>query len=166
MAIWFIQRAGKETRLIDYLEGHGAGLEHYAKLLKEKPYLYGKHIAPHDIEVRELGTGRSRKEVAGELGIGFDTAPKLAPHDGIQAVRVMLRSCWIDKTRCAKGLLALRSYHYEWDEKRRVFGLTPEHDWSSHGCDALRTYAVGSPRFVEGETTWTLKGAPRSWMAA
>ena len=166
MAIWFIQRAGRETRLIDYEEGHGAGLEHYAKLLKEKPYTYGKHIGPHDIEVRELGTGRSRKEVAEGLGIRFEVAPKLPLQDGIQAVRVLLRSCWIDKTKCAKGILALRSYHREWDEKLRIYGLTPEHDWSSHACDGLRTYAVGGPRFVEGETQWTPKQSPRSWMAA
>ena len=72
MSIWFVQIAGKEFRFIDYYEASGYGLEHYAKVLKEKPYVYGNHYMPHDADVREMSTGeiaRSRREVAENLGI-------------------------------------------------------------------------------------------------
>src|SRR3546814_11366720 len=61
-AIWFCQRAGRETRLIDYYEASGVGLDHYARALGERPYVYGEHLLPHDAEVRELGSGKSRSE--------------------------------------------------------------------------------------------------------
>lgn len=148
MAIWFIQQVGKEIHLIDYLEDSGEGLQHYAKELQAKPYVYGSHFGPHDIEVRELGTGKSRKEVAESLGIRFTTAPKLEVADGIQAVRDLLPRIWIDREKCARGLDALLSYHKDWDEKREVFRNQPVHDWASHGADALRTFATAKPASV------------------
>ena len=60
-SIWFMQAIGRELRFIDYYEAQGEGLAHYAKVLKEKPYVYGDHYMPHDAEVRELGTGTSRQ---------------------------------------------------------------------------------------------------------
>src|SRR5690606_25168992 len=84
LAIWFEQstRSG-EVRLIDYYESGGeASLPAAAKLLNEKGYTYGRHVAPHDIAVKELASGRSRLESAAALGIRFQIAPKLSVEDG------------------------------------------------------------------------------------
>lgn len=143
MTIWFFQVVGREYHFIDYYESSGEGIQYYIKLMKEKPYIYGQHFAPHDIKVRELGTGKSRWEVAKSLGIEFEIAPKLDILDGIAATRGLLNSCWFDKIKCERGLSALRSYHKEWDEDNQVFKKKPEHDWSSHGADGFRTFAVG-----------------------
>ena len=89
-AIWFVQRAGLEQHVIDYYECSGEGLAHYAKVLQDRGYVYGTHWAPHDIEARELGTGKSRLEVARGLGLEFKVAPRLAVEDGIEAVRNLL----------------------------------------------------------------------------
>jgi hypothetical protein len=140
--IWFVQAAGQELRVIDYYENSGEGLAYYAKVLQDKGYVYGRHFAPHDIQVRELGSGKSRLETARGLGINFKVAPMLSIEDGIEAARNILSRCWFDKTRCHKGLNALKSYHKEWDEKNKVYRPHPEHDWSSHGADAFRTFAV------------------------
>ena len=143
-AIWFIQRQRSgATRIIDFYEASGVGLSHYAKLLKEKPYNYGQHIAPHDIEVSEFGSGKTRRELALELGIRFESAPKLSVDEGIDAVRRLLPQVWIDRTRCKRGLEALQAYRRVWDERLRMFTQKPLHDWASHSCDALRTYATG-----------------------
>jgi len=143
MSIWFLQICGRELHFIDYLENQGEGLAYYIKELKEKLYVYGKHYAPHDIEVRELSTGKSRLETAKKLGIDFEPVRLLPIQDGIDASRNILNRCWFDKDKCEKGLNALRSYHKEWDEDNQVFKLKPLHDWSSHGADAFRTFAVG-----------------------
>lgn len=143
MSIWFFQVVGKELRFVDYYENNGEGIPFYAKYLKDKPYTYGDHYAPHDIRVRELSTGKSRLEVARTLGIDFTVAPQLSLEDGIGACRNVLNRCWFDKVACDKGLSALRSYHKEWDEDHQVFKKKPEHDWSSHGADAFRTFATG-----------------------
>lgn len=144
--IWFVQTAGQELRVIDYYENSGEGLAFYAKVLQDKNYLYGRHFAPHDIQVRELGSGKSRLETARGLGINFKVAPMLSIEDGIEAGRNILSKCWFDKTKCHRGLNALKSYHKEWDEKNKVYRSHPEHDWSSHGADAFRTFAVSFKR--------------------
>ncbi len=143
--IWFAQRSGPQVRLIDYYEASGVGLAHYAKVLQDKPYIYGDHVAPHDIEVRELGSGKSRKETAAGLGVQFKVAPRLSVDDGIDAVRNMLPNCWFDIEKCDKGLEALRQYRKAWDEKGNMFRAAPLHDWTSHAADAFRYGAVHKP---------------------
>lgn len=141
-AIWFVQRAGLELHCIDYYECSGEGLAHYAKVLQERGYVYGTHWAPHDIAARELGTGKSRQEVARGLGLHLKIAPKLAVEDGIEAVRNLLPRSWFDAEKCRQGLRALKSYHREYHERRQAYLPHPVHDWASHGSDAFRTGAV------------------------
>lgn len=143
MTIWFFQIVGQEIHIVDYYENSGEGLTHYAMKLQEKNYLYGKHYAPHDIAVRELGSGKSRLEIAAGMGIRFDTAPALAVDDGINAARSVFSRCWFDKERCDRGLNALKNYRKDWDEKNKVFKNKPKHDWASHGADAFRIFAIG-----------------------
>jgi len=142
-AIWFTQSVGREVHLIDYYEQSGEGLPHYAKVLQDRGYVYGKHNAPHDIRVRELGSGRSRLETAANLGIRFEIVPDIGLMDGIDALRAFLARCWFDREKTERGRQALTSYRKQWDEKRRVFQSHPLHDWSSNGADAGRYLAVG-----------------------
>jgi len=142
-AIWFAQLTRGETRVIDYYEMSGEGLAHYAKVLQNKPYVYGQHHAPHDIRVRELGSGKSRLEQAQALGINFDIVPNIPIDDGIAAVRASFPLCWFDAVKCARGLDCLANYHREWDEDRLDWRMRPEHDYSSHAADAFRYLAVG-----------------------
>lgn len=151
-AIWFAQLAGKEIRLIDYLENSGVGLDWYAKELRSKPYVYGEHILPHDAEVKELGTGRSRLETLGSLGVvntRIIAAQSVA--DGINAARLLIPQCWFDAEKCERGVNALRNYRREFDEKLKAFKDRPLHDWSSHGSDAFRYFALGNPQPTD---TW------------
>lgn len=145
-AIIFWQEYGQEVRIIDYYEQSGEGLAHYAKYLGEKPYVYGTHIAPWDIEVRELGTGKSRLEVARSLGIRFQVVKQQSLNDGIEAVRNMLPTAWMDEKKCARLIESLRQYRKEWDEKNKCFKDNPLHDWTSHGADSARYLALGKKR--------------------
>ena len=111
--------------------------------LREKHhYSYGFHVAPHDIAVRELGTGKSRLETAQSLGIDFITAPKLSIADGIEAVRGVLPLCWFDEAKTEKGFSGLSAYRKDWDDKHGVWKSQPVHDEASHSSDAFRTFAV------------------------
>ena len=141
--IWFIQTHGRETRIIDVIKGEGVGLDWYARELHNRPYVYGKHYLPHDVEVRELGTGKSRKEVLEALGVKVTVCPNIPLADGIQAARMLLPSCWFDKVKCREGIEALRMYRRDYDEKRQEFKNAPLHDWTSHYADAFRYFAVG-----------------------
>ncbi len=96
-AIWFTQQVGRSVHVIDFYENRNEGLPHYAEVLQSKGYLYGSHNAPHDIEVRELGSGKSRREIAFDLGINFRVVPKLPLEDGIHAAQILIQKCWFDK---------------------------------------------------------------------
>lgn len=148
--IWFFQVAGSQVRVVDYYEASGVGLPHYVQVLKDRGYTYGQHFAPHDIEVRELGSGKSRREIAGQLGLHFDVAPKLTLEDGINAARLMFGRCWFDENRCARGLECLQNYRWDYDSRLDEFKTRPVHDWSSHGADAFRYLAVSLDKVAGG----------------
>ena len=63
-----------------------------------------------DISVRELGTGKSRVEVAKTLGITFDVGANLPIDDGIECVKSALSRIWIDQNRCKRLIKALENY--------------------------------------------------------
>jgi len=141
-AIWFAQDAGREVHLIDYYEASGESLSHYRNVMNERGYTYGKHYAPHDIKKHELGPGKTLWEQAKSIGIKFQVMPKLSIEDGIEATRQIFSICWFDKTKCRRGIDALKSYRKDYDEENRVFRLRPVHDWASDGADAFRTLGV------------------------
>lgn len=171
--IFYQQSPGGEIRIIDHYATSGEGLPYYVRYLADKGYVYGHHIAPHDINVRELGTGKSRIEVARSLGLNFKVARKLPVDDGINAVRALLGRCWFDKKKTEHLRDSLMSYSKVWDDKNQVFKNTPRHDWSSHDADAMRTMAVGrkNAQIPDNEDRYARRKyrrrpGNRSWMAA
>lgn len=141
-AIWFWQICGREIHFIDYKEFTGSGLPDIIRELRGYPYIYDTHIGPHDLKVRELGSGVSRLETAGRLGLKFTVARNIDLIDGIHGVRDLLSRCWFDEKKTRQGLEALRLYRSDWDEVKRVASLRPVHDWTSHAADAMRYFAV------------------------
>lgn len=145
-AIWFAQFVHKEIHLINYYENSGEGLSHYARILddyrRETGCVYDLHVAPHDIQARELTTGKSRLETARRLGLSFRVAPKLSLESGIEGVRMILSRCWFDEKRCEQGIKCLENYRKTYNEKFRVYGDKPFHDYTSHGADAFRMLAI------------------------
>jgi hypothetical protein len=149
MSVGFWQRTSEKMRLIDYYENNNLGLAHYIKVVKEKPYIYGKHFAPHDIEQRELTTGITRKETAKKLGIDFEVVPNISIADGIDAARIMFSRVWIDEKNCEPFTDAIKQYRKEWDEKNLIFNDNPVHDWTSHPADMYRYSAVVEKQMTE-----------------
>ena len=144
MAIWFFQLVGNEVRWIDFAQGFD-GLAECVKLMREKPYVYGEHLLPHDCGVKEIGTGVSRQETLQSLGLQPKVCPQQSVGDGINAVRLLLpRSCF-DAEKCERGIEALRQYRTEYDERLATFKSTPLHNWASHPADAMRTGAMNLP---------------------
>jgi len=68
--------------------------------------------------------------------------PRSGLMDGIDKTRALIPKIWFDEDKAIKGIEALRSYHKVWDDKKKIFGDKPHHDWSSNGADALRTGAM------------------------
>ena len=145
-AIIFAQFTPTDCRIIDCYESSGEALDHYAKVVKDKPYQYVAHHLPHDVEVREMTTGKSRLEALQSLfREPIVVCPKLPINDGIQATRRRLGTCWFDEGKTAALVNSLEQYHKEWDPDRGIFKSLPKHDWTSHYADAMRYLSVSEP---------------------
>lgn len=137
------QQVGKEIHQIDEIVLNGVGLEVAARELvagHRAKYKYKAHLLPHDVAARELGTGKTRKEVLESL-MPNDQVIYVVPaqriEDGIQAVRVLLPVTWIDKEKCPRTINSLRNYSVNKKTGK------PMHNWASHAADATRTGATG-----------------------
>lgn len=138
-AIWWWQIVGSEVHLIDYYQANGQPIEHYADIIKAKPYDYAhsRHYGPHDAAHKLLAAGgRSIVAQLREHGIEMRVVPATSRQNGIHAARKSLECSWFDSEKCATGLDGLKQYHYKWDDKLRILSAEPVHDWSSHPCDA------------------------------
>jgi len=142
-AIVFFQQIGNQILVIDFYENNREGLPHYIQVVKDKDYVYGDHFAPHDIEVTEFSTGKTRREVAYQLGIRFKILPKINLEDGIHNLKMVLPKCWFDIENTKPLIDSLRHHHRKYNEKMKMFSNKPIKDWSSHACDAMRYLALG-----------------------
>ena len=168
-AIGFVQQVGAQVHAIDYYEASGEGLQHYAKVLQRKDYTYGKHFAPHDIQVRELGAGgRSRFDTAAALGIKFQMVPNASFEDGIHSARMLLPRMWFDEKKCERWLDALANYRWAENKSLNELKPTPVHDWSSHPADMMRYLALSleevKPARKAPKTPWYAGVTSGGWM--
>jgi hypothetical protein len=163
-AIWFVQHlphAG-EIRVIDYLEASGEPLAYYAQQLQARGYTYSAHRLPHDVQVRELGSGKTRLETLRALGLAPIHPGKAMPvADGINAVKLILPRCYFDAERTVLGRKWLRRYRREWIEDREVWSSKPVHDASSHAADAFREGASNMRDLPKAVRPWSDKPPPQ-----
>ncbi|MGV2975672.1 terminase large subunit domain-containing protein [Roseibium alexandrii] len=163
-SIIFFQQVNMEIRIVDFYATNGYGLDHYAKVLREKGYIYGKHYLPHDVGIRVLSGGdiaKTRKQTLEGLGIPVTEVPKWSLEDGINAVRRVLPRVWFDPDTSEYLLKSLRQYRRHYDENRKVFMERPLHDWASHAADAMRYLAIavedptsGANHFPQPDAKW------------
>jgi phage terminase large subunit len=141
-SIWFVQTIpGGEVRVVDFYQDCQKPIDYYTALLQTKGYTYRDHWLPHDAEHKNM-TGKSVKDIMETMGFPVRITPKLSVADGINAARMLLNRCYIDQTRCAEGLQALRHYRYDVDPDTKMFSDKPLHDQHSHAADAWRYAAV------------------------
>ena len=150
-SILMFQVIGRSVNIIDMYQNSDVGLEHYINVLQAKQYTWGKHIAPHDIQVRDFSSGGlSRFDKASQLGFRFTLAPNLSIIDGIESVRTTLPRIYIDNTKCKLLVAALRNYRKEYDSARKVYKNQPLHDHNSHIADSLRYLCTSLPKTKDG----------------
>jgi phage terminase large subunit len=147
-AIWFGQNIAYEYRFIDYLFEQHKGLNYFFSIMQSKPYMYRNIWLPHDAKQERLGQDRTiEAQVRAtfpnanvEIIDGCGTPGSVA--NGIEAARSIFSQCYFDKEKCSDGIHALRHYHYKKDPQTGKTSKNPEHDWSSHGSDAFRYFAM------------------------
>lgn len=151
LRVGFFQRdtVSNRVKMIDHLVGQGSeGLPEMIAKIKNKPYVFGKHFAPHDIETTDIGTGKTRIETARELDFQFTIVNDLSLDEGINALYVSLSHWWIDKEKCKEFIRSIKNYGKEWDEKRGMYKDEPFHNWASHDADMGRYAAISEKKMT------------------
>jgi hypothetical protein len=143
-AIWFWQPIDGELRLIDYYEANGEPITSYMQVLAGRGYKYDTLWMPHDAENKSIVSGQSVCDILRKAGFRVRMVPKLSLEDGINAARLVFGRVRIDETRCAAGIEALQHYRWGWNDRLDEPKPTPIHDWSSHGADAWRYFALAA----------------------
>jgi phage terminase large subunit len=145
--MWFSQKIGQEFRLIDYYQRNGQGIEHYARELESRGYVFGTHYLPHDAGHRQIATGITLVEQLENIlpSHNFEVLPRTnSVQVDIMACRGFIRRCVFDEEKCEQGLQALKSYTKKWSDSKQMYEDKPLHDWASHGADAFRYFAINN----------------------
>jgi hypothetical protein len=144
MFIGIFQFIGKEIRIIDTITDQGDDLAEYIKILKDKPYIYKKHVMPHDAEPTRLNIGgKSIKDQAISLGLTpIEILPPINDLIGITNAKLIFNQIWISESTCEYLIKCLKHFHWEWDDKRECFRKTPYKDWTEHATDMFKYFSV------------------------
>lgn len=152
-ALVFYQLIGQEIHVVDYYESQGQPFSHYAEVIKQKKYQYGRYFAPADADSHQMATGLSLKEVASALEIDLTVLPstQLPLESGIEAVRSLFENIWVDEVKCERLIKCLENYIKIYDDKNSVYKNRPLHNWASHGADAFRYMAIATKLWGNGQ---------------
>ena len=165
-AWWFWQPQVDGFTLVDYDEDSGLDAEEWIERLQAR--LVGKRLGkvwlPHDARAKTFAAKHSAVEQF-LTGFGHDKVAvvpqsKLKGH-AINAGQVVLRRCRFHKTRCERGLAALRSWAYEYDDERKQYSREPLQDWS---CDAADAFCEGAKVMQERVIEKKVVNEPRQFL--
>ena len=151
-SVWFFQIKDGVIYCIDYLEDEQISLVEWAKIIREKPFNYGSHIAPHDMMKRDgITTHMTRRDIMESHGVYFDIiVPKsMNVMEDIEVVRRTLPKVYFDEINCGDGLECLKQYAFQTVEKDGVLSTKPKHDKYSHGADSFRYLCQGWEQIPE-----------------
>lgn len=145
---WFWQPMIGGYQIVDHDSGWGIDAEEWCVRLKAalacfqsatgKPVL-GRIWLPHDAKAKTFSAKRSAVEIfLDEFGADHVAmVPRSSIADRVNAARVLIHRVKFNETKCQRGLDALRSWRYEYDEDKKIFSSDPLHDWSSHDGDGF-----------------------------
>ena len=142
MCINFVQVFNGRPYIIDEYDNNGEAIEYYVNIMKSLPYNIVRTYLPHDANVTELGTGRTRIEEFRRLGVRCELLKRQSIQDGINAARQYLDAVIIDE-KCEGTIAAIQNYRQKFDKRLGVFMGVPEHDEFSHYADVVRYSALG-----------------------
>lgn len=143
-SIILFQMIGSSVRIINSYENKFEGMPHYIKWLQALPYVYGTHLAPHDIKVHDFSSGDTRFQAAEHHGFNFTMVPKTSKMNMVERVRSTLPRMWFDEKNNKHLIKCIENYRAEYSiAMARYITESPLHDYTSHAADAMAYLCVG-----------------------
>lgn len=142
MCINFTQVYNGKPYIVAEYDNNGEAIEYYVNIMKSMPFKIARAYLPHDANVKELGTGRTRIEEFRRLGVRCELLKRQSIQDGINAARQYLDVVIIDE-KCTGTIEAIQNYRQKFDKRLGVYMGVPEHDEFSHYADVIRYSSLG-----------------------
>jgi phage terminase large subunit len=135
-AFWWWQIGPNGFELINYDEGTGLDAPEWIERIKEHGIDIDHVYLPHDARAKTMAT---RFTVVEQFAQAFECSivPRSTLQDRINAARMVIPRCRFHPEMCERGIDALRSWSFRYDDERKNFSAEPEHNWASHGSDAF-----------------------------
>lgn len=145
-ALWAAQFVGREIRVLNYYEAQGQPLAAHIAWMRANGYTpeRAQIVLPHDGATNDKVYDVSYESALKQAGYTVTVIPnqgKGAAAARIEEARRLFPQMWFNEATTEGGRDALGWYHERRDPHRNI-GLGPDHDWSSHGSDALGLMAV------------------------
>ena len=145
-AMWAVQFVNREIRILNYYEAVGQDLATHLGWCRTQGYTpaIAEFWLPHDGAQNDKVNKVSYESALRDAGYKVDVVKNQgagAANARIEAVRRLFPLFWFNESTTSAGIDAIGWYHEKKDEARGI-GLGPDHDWSSHGSDALGLMAV------------------------
>lgn len=148
----------EQFRLIGEFCDNGQDIKYYCDWIKEQKWFSNltRIILPHDAEVKELTSGKTRTQVFEEelaydkqgnpTNIFIDVLPRTdSINEDIEQVRQALKTMWI-QPELEYIKFCILNYKKEWDDRKEVWRNKPEHNEASNGAAAIRYMVVGGTK--------------------
>lgn len=142
---WFWQPMIGGYSIPDHDSGFGIDAEEWCERLDKRLEKFGGRAAlgrfwlPHDARAKTFSAKRSTVETFIDYFGAQHVAmvPRSSIADRVNAARLIMPRVKFHEKRCSKGIEALRSWRYEYDEEKKIFSSDPLHDWASHDGDGF-----------------------------
>jgi len=160
MVLLYAQVYESKIFIIGEYHNSGYGIPHYVEHTKSLPYhKYTFTILPHDVEVTEMSTGRTRRSKFIELGVRkLKVLPRLSFQESIEVGRDLLDSpnTFIHYD-CINLISALQNYRKKYDAKLDAFMSIDVHDIHSNYGASLRYLGQGLSKSIVRRTSHIVK---------
>jgi len=142
-SVWMFQLSGPEVRIIWHTRQRQKTAADMVQLMRDSSIPVAATYLPHDADSHNAASGTTYK---GELKKAGLNNLVMVPRSnniwsGINATRDMLMRAWIRLPECSVGVESLEAYHTKDTTSGGTISKEPVHDWASHDCDGIRSFA-------------------------
>ncbi len=125
-------------------KAYGLGIAHYVEEARTRPWQVQCWYLPHDANVEDLSSDRSRADIFRSLGCRVRVLRVTSSvNNDISVVRANIPMMWVDEGECGLIIDMFYNYSKEWDQKGGCWKDRPLHDEWSNPADALRYMIMG-----------------------
>lgn len=145
IVIWFHQAVRPRNHFIDFYEVNNVPYAPVVKVLREKPYVYGRHYLPHDAakRVQTADSLKTVEDILNELGVKPTELVPRIPEEilGINQLREAFATYWIDQEMCKDGLAHLGGFQKVYSKRFGRYLDVVLDNGHQHAADAIRQHA-------------------------